>query len=99
MCKNDPFKTDKPLYDYSIKYDISHLPKFLQELINQLEEYDKESDSHEFINNYKVDINNISNEDYVYIDYRDNETGYEYFVIYYFETSNNELHFLQLIYN
>jgi len=44
MCKNDPSKTDKPLYDYSIKYDISHLPNFLQELINQLEEYDKEGD-------------------------------------------------------
>lgn len=71
---------------------------FLNDYILKLEEYDKESDSHEFINNYKVDINNISNEDYVYIDYRENETGYEYFVIYYFETSYNELYFLQLIY-
>ena len=42
--KKDPFKTDKPLYDYSIEYDISHLPKSLQELILELEEYDKDGD-------------------------------------------------------
>ena len=37
MNKKDPFKTDKPLYDYSIEYDISHLPIRLQEIIKQLE--------------------------------------------------------------
>lgn len=42
--KKDPFKTDKPLYDYSIKYDISHLPRELKELINELEELDKVGD-------------------------------------------------------
>lgn len=42
--EKDPFKTDKPLYDYEIDYDISHLPKSLQELINELENYDKDGD-------------------------------------------------------
>lgn len=42
--KNDPFKTDKPLYDYSIEYDISHLPRILQEMIKELEDYDKDGD-------------------------------------------------------
>ena len=40
----DPFKTVKPLYDYNIEYDISKLPKTLQEIINELEKYDKEGD-------------------------------------------------------
>lgn len=40
--KKDPFKTDKPLYDYRIKYDISALPQDIKELINELEEYDKD---------------------------------------------------------
>ena len=40
--KNDPFWTDKPLYDYSIEYDISKLPNELKEMIEKLEEYDKE---------------------------------------------------------
>ena len=31
--KKDPFKTDKPLYDYTIEYDITHLPKSLQDII------------------------------------------------------------------
>lgn len=42
--EKDPFKTDKPLYDYSIDYDITHLPKDLQEIIKELEEYDKDGD-------------------------------------------------------
>lgn len=42
--KNNPFKTDKPLYDYHIKYNVSHLPKDLQEIIKELEKYDKEGD-------------------------------------------------------
>ncbi len=37
----------KELYDHSIKYDTSHLPKFLQEEIKLLETYDKNND---FIN-------------------------------------------------
>lgn len=42
--KNDPFKTDKPLYDYSIEYDYSHLPKILIDIIKELEKFDKEGD-------------------------------------------------------
>lgn len=42
--KKDPFKTDKPLYDYSIEYDTSKLPKELQEIISELESFDKEGD-------------------------------------------------------
>ncbi len=42
--KKDPFKTDKPLFDRSIKFDISHLPKDIIELIKLLEEYDKVGD-------------------------------------------------------
>lgn len=42
--KNDPFKTDKPLYDYNIKYDYSHLPEELKEIIHELENFDKEGD-------------------------------------------------------
>ena len=44
MVENDPFKTDKPLYDYRIKYDIAHLPEELITLIKELEEYDKDGD-------------------------------------------------------
>lgn len=40
----DPFKNVKPLYVYNIEYDISKLPKTLQEIITELEKYDKESD-------------------------------------------------------
>ena len=74
------------------------LDVFLNDYNLKLEEYDLISESHEFKDNFKVDINNISNEDYIYIDYRKNDVSYEYFVIYYFETSLNELYFLQLIY-
>ncbi len=42
--KKDPFKTDKPLYDYSIEYDYSHLPDTLKEIIEELESYDKDGD-------------------------------------------------------
>ncbi len=42
--KKDPFVSDKPLYDYSIEYDITHIPKELQNLIKELEEYDKSGD-------------------------------------------------------
>lgn len=42
--EKDPFKTDKPLYDYSIEYNYSHLPKPLKELISELEDFDKEGD-------------------------------------------------------
>lgn len=40
----DPFKSDKPLYDYSIKYDVTKLPWELQDYIKELEEYDKDGD-------------------------------------------------------
>ena len=78
--------------------DKTLLEIFLIEYNSKLEEYDLICETHEFKENFKVDINNISNEDYIYIDYRTNDTSYEYFVIYYFETSLNELYFLQLIY-
>lgn len=42
--KKDPFISEEPLYDYSIEYDISHLPSSLQELIKELEEFDKTGD-------------------------------------------------------
>ena len=42
--KNDPFKTDKPLYDYGIEYDYSHLPDSLKEIISELESFDKVGD-------------------------------------------------------
>lgn len=32
----DPLKNVKPLYDYNIEYDISKLPKTLQEIITEL---------------------------------------------------------------
>lgn len=38
--KKDPFKTDKPLYDYSIEYDYSSLPNPLKEIIKELEDFD-----------------------------------------------------------
>lgn len=44
MIEKDPFKTDKPLYDYNIKYDYSHLPQNLKEIILELEDYDKKGD-------------------------------------------------------
>lgn len=42
--KNSKFYTDKPLYDHNIDYDVSHLPKLLQEIIKELEKYDAEGD-------------------------------------------------------
>ena len=42
--KKDPFKTDKPLYDYNIEYDYSHLPESLKEIIKELEGFDKIGD-------------------------------------------------------
>ena len=42
--KKDPFKTDKPLFDHNVNFDISHLPKDIIELIELLEEYDKVGD-------------------------------------------------------
>ncbi len=42
--KKDPFKTDHPLYDYNIKYDYSHLPNSLKEIIKELESFDKIGD-------------------------------------------------------
>ena len=42
--KKDPFKTDKPLYDYNINYDYSHLPNDLIEIIHELEKFDKDGD-------------------------------------------------------
>ena len=38
--KKDPFKTDKPLYDCTTQYDITHLPKSLQDIIAELENFD-----------------------------------------------------------
>jgi len=40
--KNSKFYTDKSLHDHNIDYDISHLPKLLQEIIKELEKYDAE---------------------------------------------------------
>ena len=47
------------------------------------------ANSEEFKENFDVSINNISVEDYIYIDHKINE----YFMIYYFETSNNTLYY------
>lgn len=44
MRENDPFKTDKPLYDYDIVYDYSHLPNTLKNIIYELEKFDKDGD-------------------------------------------------------
>lgn len=44
MMQKDPFKIDKPLYDYNIKYDYSHLPLALKEIIKELESFDKIGD-------------------------------------------------------
>lgn len=44
MKEKTPFKTDKPLYDYSIEYDITNLPEEIKEIILELEGYDKEGD-------------------------------------------------------
>lgn len=40
----DSFKTDKHLYDYSIEYDIYHLPVDLQDIIKEMEAFDKDGD-------------------------------------------------------
>lgn len=40
----DKWHTDKPLYDYNIEFDIEILPKDIQEIINELEELDKQGD-------------------------------------------------------
>ena len=44
MVQKDPFKTNKPLYDYNIEYDYSHLPDILKEIISELEVFDKNGD-------------------------------------------------------
>jgi len=38
--EKNPFVSDKPLYDYSIEYDISNLPTYLKDIIQELEAYD-----------------------------------------------------------
>ena len=78
--------------------DKTLLELFLNDYNLKLEEYDLISETHDFKENFNVEINNISSEDYIYIDYRTKDNSYEYFVVYYFETSLNELYFLQLIY-
>lgn len=58
MAKVDPFKTDKPLYDYNIKYDYSGLPEDLKEIIHELEEYDKNGDWFNYDMKFQIlDIN------------------------------------------
>lgn len=47
--------------------DKTLLEIFLNDYNLKLEEYNQNSDTHEFKENFKVDINNISNEDYIYI--------------------------------
>lgn len=44
MREDNPFKTDKPLYDYDIEYDYSHLPNALKNIIYELEKFDKDGD-------------------------------------------------------
>ena len=41
---NKELLSNKPLYDYSIEYDITNLPEEMQIMIKQLEELDKDHD-------------------------------------------------------
>lgn len=59
----DPFKNVKPLYVYNIEYDISKLPKTLQEIITELEKYDKESDWFNY--DIKFDMQEIEAKSYL----------------------------------
>lgn len=61
--EKDPFISDEPLYDYSIEYDITHLPQPLQELIKELEEIDKTGDWLTY--DYKFQILDIDAKGYV----------------------------------
>lgn len=69
------------------------LVNILYEYEAKLDEYDQEAESHEFKENYEVNIENISTDDYIYID-----SSPDYVIIYYFETSNNTLYYLQQIF-
>lgn len=42
--EQDQFKTNQPLYNHNIEYDILKLPKKLQKIINELEKFDKVGD-------------------------------------------------------
>lgn len=42
--RENPFKTEEPLYNYDIEYDYSHLPKDLKAIILELEKFDKDGD-------------------------------------------------------
>lgn len=78
--------------------DLIELYILLNDFNNRLTEYDQTQDSHEFKNNFNIKLSDITSDDYVYIDNRTHQQDNRCFMIYYFETSNNTLYYLQMIY-
>lgn len=74
MTNDNKFLTDKPLYNHSIEFDISNLPKYIIETIKELEQYDKIGDwvsydmkfdelevyAKSFLNNNKISENDYN---------------------------------------
>ncbi len=78
--------------------DCIQLYILLEEYSLRLNEYDKTVEDHDFKNNYNIKLSDINEDDFVYIDDQSKRFENAYFVIYYYETSNNTLYYLQLNY-
>lgn len=95
---------------YSI-YVYDELPnmknnKFLEKITQDdkdllevfLTDFEEEISEYDFYDKYIIDLDDIQDEDYIYIDYKEKEGLVEYFMIYYFDVSNNKLHYCYMMY-
>ncbi len=82
--------------------DLSELLNIFEEEVNN---YNYE-EGNTLKENYNLKVNNVTFDDYIYIDYRVNnqydpetsESIYDYFMIYYFDVSDNTLYYCSLEY-
>ena len=76
------------------------LEKINDDIKNKLEiyliDFETEIQQYEFKDNYVINIADISNEDYAYIDYKTNDKT-TYFMIYYLDVSSNKLFYCYLM--
>lgn len=67
----------------------------LEELENLLTRFEQEIENYDFKDKYDIQLEDISTDDYAYIDYRISEK--EQFSIYFFDTSQNILYYCYMI--
>lgn len=91
------------IYTYNKTPDLSK-NKFLEKMDDMtkiklelyLYDFEEEILKYDFKDKYTIKINEISNEDYVYIDYKE-DTKTKYFMIYYLDISINKLYYCYLM--